>query len=100
MKKFDELVESILEVDMGKYKDKFDLSPKKISEIVTDADVKDKLTGEERDSLEEDLNDLMSKIHKKYKGKSDGSEPFWKEAVKIGKEYGIVISRRGGGRPD
>ena len=98
--KFDELFESKFqekendEINEGSYKDeKFSLSSEEISEIVTDADSKNKLDPEEKDALENDLEDLMDKIYKKYKGSLDGVEDFWKNAEKIGKKYKLVIKQ-------
>ena len=89
MSKFNMQIQAILE---GSYKDsKFSLSPSEISEIVTDAGAK--LSDDEKDALENDLNGLMDKIYKKYKGSLDGVDDFWKEAAKIGKKYKVVIKQ-------
>ena len=86
MPTFDKLVSKFLS------ENSFSLDPSDISEIVTDAS-NGKLSPEEMDSLEDDLNNLMDKIYKKYKGSLDGVELFWKEAEKIGKAYRVKIKQ-------
>ena len=93
MSKFEQLLESTLS-EMGKYDDvTFSMSPEDISEIVTDADSKNKLNDEEKDALETELNDLVDKLYKKYKGSLDTADAFWKAANKIGKAYGLNIKQ-------
>ena len=92
MNSFDTLIQKILQ-ESSKYDEKFILGPSEISEIVTDADAKNVLTDEERDAIETELNELYDKIYKKYKGDIKGGAAFWKDAGRIGKEYGIVIKK-------
>lgn len=95
-KKFDEIVEAVLgeKTDLGKYEDvKFSLGPSEISEIAADAGDSAGLTPDEQYELEVDLNALMDRIYKKYKGSLDGVKPFWKEAAKIGNKYNVIIKQ-------
>ena len=93
MNKFEELIESTLN-EMSKYDDdKFSLDASAISEIVSDADSKNKLNDEEKDVLETELNDLMTTVYKKFKGDMKGADVFYKDAGKIGKSYGIIIKK-------